>query len=92
MELDFKTLSEDVKGKPPTAWQFLMRLNKVVCGFHSNEGDRLKKASNSELKRWCQNSCLHLNGEAVKWDELIDFPVWSIVLFPKNEKQRTTIL
>ena len=29
--------------------------------------------------------------ESVSWDELIDFPVFSIVFFP-NGKRRTTIL
>ena len=92
MELNWKTLQDDINGKPPTGWQFLMRLSQMHCGFHAKEGDRVSKASNSELKRWCQNGALHINGEAVKWDEPIDFPIFSIVLFPKNEKARVTIL
>ena len=91
MELEFQTLHDLVKDKPPTAWTFLIRLSKLHGGFHSKEGNKLEKASNSELKRWLQNGVLQLNTETVKWDELIDFPVFSIVLFPKNEKQRTTI-
>lgn len=92
MELTFKTLQDDHNGKPPNGWQFLMRLSQIHCGFCSKEGDKVSKASNSELKRWAQNNALLLNGEGIKWDELIDFPIFSIVLFPKNEKARNTIL
>lgn len=92
MELNFQTLQDDVKGSPPTAWTFLIRLSQMHGGFHSKEGNKVSKVSNSELKRWIQNSALIINGEPKKWDELMDFPVFSIVLFPKSEKQRTTIL
>jgi len=92
MELNFVTLQDEVNGKPPTAWTFLIRLSQMHGGFHSKEGNKVAKVSNSELKRWIQNSALIINGEQVKWDELIDFPVFSIVLFPKSEKQRTTLL
>jgi len=63
------------------AWEFLMDLN-TVCHFMSRE--RTGKASNSELKRWIKNQALVVNGERVKWDELIDFPIISVVLFPKK--------
>lgn len=92
MDLTFQTLQDEVNGKPPTAWTFLIRLSQMHGGFHSKEGDKTSKVSNSELKRWLMNSAVMINGEHVKWDELIDFPVFSIVLFPKNEKQRITIL
>lgn len=92
MELNFTTLQDDVNGSPPNAWTFLIRLSRLHHGFHSKEGDKLAKASNSELKRWLINSSVIINGEVVKWDELIDFPIFSIVLFPKSEKQRITIL
>ena len=92
MELNFTTLQDEVKGSPPTTWTFLIRLSQLHCGFHSKEGDKAAKVSNSELKRWLMNSAVIINGEQVKWDELIDFPVFSIVLFPKSDKHRTTIL
>lgn len=70
------------------AWRFLIGLNSV-CHFMSNE--RTGKVSNSELKRWIMNKSLVINGEQVKWDELIDFPVISVVLFPKSLKNKKTI-
>jgi 23S rRNA-/tRNA-specific pseudouridylate synthase len=63
------------------AWQFMLDLNQV-CHFMSRE--RTGKASNSEIKRWLQNQAIRFNGEPVKWDEPIDFPVHSVVMFPKN--------
>lgn len=63
------------------AWEFLMDINKV-CFFMSRE--RTGNASNSELKRWIKNQALKINGESVKWDEKIDFPIISVVLFPKH--------
>ena len=66
-----------------TAWQFLRNLNEV-CHFQTREGKRVGSASNSELQRWIKNNALIINGETVKWDEPIDFPVFSVVLFPKH--------
>lgn len=65
------------------AWQFLRELHEV-CQFQTREGKKVGKASASELKRWCQNGAFVINGEKVAWDELIDFPVFSIMLFPKK--------
>jgi hypothetical protein len=92
MDLNFEKLDEHHNGKPPTGWQFMMRLSQLHRGFCSKEGNKVSRASNSELKRWVQNNALLINGEFVKWDEPIDFPICSIVLFPKNDKQRITIL
>jgi ATP-dependent DNA ligase len=65
------------------AWQFLRSINEL-CHFQTREGKRVGAASNSELKRWCQSKAFIINGEAVAWDEPIDFPVFSVVLFPKH--------
>ena len=71
-----------------TALELLM----VLGPWQTKEGKKVGPASNSELRRWIANSVLHINGEVCnKWDEKIDFPVFSIVLWPKNEKQRTTL-
>lgn len=66
-----------------TAWQFLRHINEV-CHFQTREGKRVGSASNSELKRWIENKAFIINDETVKWDEPIDFPVYSVVLFPKH--------
>ena len=70
-----------------TTWQYLMNLNSV-CQFHSRE--RKGKVSNSELKRWIKNKALTIDGNKVKWDDEISFPINSLTLFTK--KNTITIL
>jgi hypothetical protein len=66
-----------------TTWEFLRELNEV-CSFQTREGKRVGKATNSELKRWCQNGAVVINGEKVKWDQELIFPLSSMILFPKH--------
>ena len=66
-----------------TSIQFLTNLHQV-CSFQTREGKKVGKASTSELRRWIQNKALLINGEPVEINEEIDFPVFSVVLFPKN--------
>ena len=65
-----------------TAWEFLRELHSV-CSFTSREIPG-KRASNSELKRWFQNKSVVVNGERIDWNEPMDFPIISFVLFPKH--------
>lgn len=65
------------------AWQWLIDLHSV-CHFQTREGRRSGRASNSELKRWLMNGAIVVNGEKVGWNELMDFPISSVVMFPKN--------
>jgi len=52
--------------------------------------ERKGKATNSELKRWLQNKAVQINGERPKFDDEVDFPIASMVLFPK--KNRVTLM
>ena len=70
-----------------TAWTFLRELHSI-CHFQTRERGT-GTASASELKRWLQNKAIRINGETVDWDEIIDFPIFSVVLFPK--KGRVTL-
>ena len=74
-----------------TALSWLLDLHKV-CHFQSIEGRKPGKASRNELQRWLEQHVLLINGESVKWNEELDFPMISVVLFPKNQKRRTTLL
>lgn len=62
-----------------------------VCQFQSIETPN-KVASNSELRRWIEQKSLLINNEHCTPNELLDFPLISIVLFPKSEKKRITLL
>ena len=65
-----------------TAWQLLININNH-CHFMSRE--RTGKASNSELKRWFNSKAVQINGERVRWDDAVKFPVTEFFLFPKNK-------
>lgn len=82
------------------AIQWMRELHKV-CKFASIErgatapGQENKKplfATNSEVQRWIEQGSVLFNGERVTKDEEIDFPIISLVLHPKSEKFRTTVL
>lgn len=51
-----------------------------------------KILSNSELRRVIQQNGVLINGESVRVDELVDFPVFSLVFFPKSSNRRTTLV
>lgn len=67
-----------------TALEFILRLG----GFWSRELKGI--ASNSEVRRWLDNAAIRFNGKALKPKDLLDFPLHSVVLFPKAN--RITIL
>lgn len=47
--------------------------------------------SNGELRRHIQQGGVLVNGERITCDEPVDFPVFSLVFFPKAPR-RTTII
>jgi hypothetical protein len=51
-----------------------------------------KPMSNGELRRHMQQGGVLVNGERVTPDERIDFPVFSLVFFPKSAARRTTLV
>ena len=51
-----------------------------------------KLMSNGELKRHMQQGGVLVNGEKLAPDEPINFPVFSLVFFPKSAARRTTLV
>ena len=51
-----------------------------------------QQMSNGELKRHMQQGGVLVNGERIDPLEEIDFPVFSLVFFPKSKAKRTTIV
>lgn len=68
------------------ALQYLMPLVKGVWD-HSNN----KPASGSAVRRWISEGTIVVNGERVTADEMLDYPVFSIVVFPKSDRRRITL-
>lgn len=54
-------------------------------GVFSREG-KVQRASRSEVRRWMDAGAVLANGEPLRADELIDFPLFSLVLFPKGKR------
>jgi hypothetical protein len=50
-----------------------------------------QQMSNGELKRHMQQGGVLVNGERVGPDEPMDFPVFSLVFFPKSLKRTTVV-
>jgi hypothetical protein len=50
-----------------------------------------KAMSQSELRRHLKSKAILINGESCEWNELLDFPVFGLVVFP-NGKRKTTII
>jgi 23S rRNA-/tRNA-specific pseudouridylate synthase len=73
-----------------TAFDWIWELNFVCGGFFSTEKPK-KKASNSELKRWIENGSIVINGTRCKAVDPIT-SITEIILFPKSDKRRNTMI
>ena len=51
-----------------------------------------KQGSNSFLRRLIQDGGIRFNGKILKPNDKLDFPIFSIVVFPKSEQRYTTML
>lgn len=64
-----------------TAWDWLHHVTEYVMSR-----ERPGFASKSEKKRWLQNKAVQVNGEVLEFNEEMDFPVFSMVLFPNGKR------
>lgn len=73
-----------------TAMEFMIRLHRMghteekPMGFWSKELKAI--ASNSEVKRWLENSAVRFNGKPMKPKDMLNFPLYSVILFPKADR------
>jgi hypothetical protein len=82
-----KALCGSVSAK--TALQFL---NSLRPALPLSIEQPCKPMSNGELRRHMQQGGVLVNTERVTPDEPIDFPVFSLVFFPKSQARRTTLV
>ena len=71
-----------------TAYEYLCSLPYVPM---AQLGNKPIIASKSERRRWLDGSAVIINGVRPKPKEIIKFPVWQLVFFPKG-KRRTTFV
>lgn len=69
------------------AW---LRSLHETCKFMSVETPN-KVASSSELRRWIEQGSLVINSEKITPNEEMDFPIISVVMFPKSVIRRCTL-
>lgn len=70
-----------------TAWQWLSGIG--AKGFWNQE--EKKAASNTLLRRWLEQGVIRINGKIVKPNDMLDFPILSVILFPKSDRLYNTI-
>ena len=52
-------------------------------------GNKPKPASKSDVRRWLESSSVLLNGAKPKPNDAVQFPVESLVFFPKSQNRTT---
>lgn len=67
-------------------------LNSLRPALPSSVEQPCKAMSNGELRRHMQQGAVLVNSERLDPNEVIDFPVFSLVFFPKSPKRRTTLV
>jgi|JTFO01.1.fsa_nt_gb hypothetical protein len=70
--------------------KFLQEIIKDCCIMSMEKPCTIP--SGSEIERWMQNGSIIINGERVTKDEILDFPLTSIVIFPKSKDRKITLL
>ena len=50
-----------------------------------------ERMSTGDLRRMCNDNQVLFNGETVSADELIDFKIFGILFFPRNERLRNSV-
>lgn len=65
-----------------TALEFLISMRPALPMSVENP---CKQASNSEIRRWLDQSSVIINGVKPKSKDVVNFPVTSLVFFPKSK-------
>lgn len=56
------------------------------------KGESAKDLSNGEIRRLFENKCIQINGEFFEAQEKLPPLIYSLVLFPKNQRMRNTLI
>ena len=79
---------------PMTVMQWLNSLRPAIPLSIERGEDKTgshRPMSNSELRRHIQQGAVLVNGERVGPHDEVNFPVFSLVFFPKSAVRRTTL-
>jgi hypothetical protein len=74
-----------------TYFDFLLELH-IICCFQSTETTKVGLASKSNIRRWFENKSILINEIKPNWNDECIFPITQLILFPKSDERRITIL
>lgn len=70
-----------------TALQYLMPILKGKWDHSANQ-----PGTGQSVRRWIKDKAVHINGFPFEdLNEIVDFPIFSLVLFPNNPRRKTTL-
>lgn len=78
----------------PTVLQYLRGLEPAIplSPIRDKDTGLLKRMSNADIRRVCEQRGVLFNGESVQPFELVDFPVFSLVFYPKSPDKKSTLI
>lgn len=82
-EIEITTFNEN-----PSALEFLIQNREFIPMSMEKP---CTQPTNSEIRRWLDQSSVVINGSKPKAKDKIAYPVTSLVFFPKSAKKRVTI-
>lgn len=74
-----------------TAFDIIKHIGVVPMSIETNQGEPPRYPTNAEIKRWLDHKAVQVNGQRPKSTDIVEFPIWELVFFPKAAK-RTTVL
>lgn len=70
-----------------TALEWLLRIGEKGFWDHAEK----KPASRSLLRRWIEQGVIRFNGRILRPNDKLDFPILSVILFPKAPEKYITL-
>lgn len=75
-----------------TAFEVIKHLGVIPMSIETKEGEAPRPPSDSEVRRWLDQSAVIINGKRPKAKDIVEWPITQLVFFPKSEKKRTTVI
>lgn len=71
-----------------TALEYMLHLHKDCAFWDYAEG---RPASNGAIRRMLDNKAVEINGRRMAPHDQVDFPIASLVLYPKSTRRTTLV-
>lgn len=74
-----------------TAYDMIKHIGVIPMSIETKKGETPRPPTDAEIRRWLENKAVQINGLRPKPTDIIEFPVWELIFFPKGGR-RTTVL